>query len=126
MGKSNLTWTSNVIMKLNATIWFLNAINFLKVHKVIWNSIMLKVFKMKQRYYLFKIILWNRITSVWVGVNCSKFDCSTIISSTLLAANQLLDTKLINCLNPVNPNWIRAVDTQFFATVKCKSSIFFI
>ena len=51
IGKSNLTWTSNLIMKLNATIWFLNAIHFLKVHKVTWNSIMLKVFKMKQRYF---------------------------------------------------------------------------
>ncbi len=38
-----------------------------------------------------------------VGVNCSKFDCSTIICSTLLAGNQLLDTKFINCSNPVNP-----------------------
>ena len=38
-----------------------------------------------------------------VGVNCSKFDCSTIICSTLLTANQLLDTKFINCSNPVNP-----------------------
>jgi hypothetical protein len=37
----------------------------------------------------------------WVGVNCSKFDCSTVICSTLLAGNQLLDTKFINCLNPV-------------------------
>ncbi len=36
-------------------------------------------------------------------MNCSKFDCSIIICSTLLAANQLLDTKFINCLNPVNP-----------------------
>jgi len=36
-----------------------------------------------------------------VGVNCSKFDCSTIICSTLLAGNQLLDTKFINCSNPV-------------------------
>ncbi len=26
-----------------------------------------------------------------VGVNCSKFDCSTIICSTLLAGNQLLE-----------------------------------
>jgi len=33
-----------------------------------------------------------------VGVNCSICDCST-----LLAANQLLDTKLINCSNQVNP-----------------------
>jgi hypothetical protein len=32
-----------------------------------------------------------------------KFDCSTIICSTLLAGNQLLDTKFINCSNPVNP-----------------------
>ncbi len=39
----------------------------------------------------------------WVGVNCSKFDCSTINWSTLLAGNQLLDTKFINCSNPVNP-----------------------
>jgi hypothetical protein len=38
----------------------------------------------------------------WVGVNCSKFDCSTIICSTLLAGNQLLNTKFINCSNPVN------------------------
>jgi hypothetical protein len=37
-----------------------------------------------------------------VGVNCSKFDCSTIICLTLLAGNQLLDTKFINCSNPVN------------------------
>ena len=36
-------------------------------------------------------------------MNCSKFDCSTINWSTLLAGNQLLDTKFINCLNPVNP-----------------------
>jgi hypothetical protein len=35
--------------------------------------------------------------------NCSKFDCSTINWSTLLAGNQLLDTKFINCSNPVNP-----------------------
>jgi hypothetical protein len=38
-----------------------------------------------------------------VGVNCSKFDCSTINWSTLLAGNQLLNTKLINYSNPVNP-----------------------
>jgi hypothetical protein len=38
-----------------------------------------------------------------VGVNCSKFDCSTINWLTLLAGNQLLDTKFINCSNPVNP-----------------------
>jgi hypothetical protein len=38
-----------------------------------------------------------------VGVNSSKFDCSTINWSTLLAGNQLLDTKFINCSNPVNP-----------------------
>ncbi len=38
-----------------------------------------------------------------VGVNCSKFDCSTINWLTLLAGNQLLDTKIINCSNPVNP-----------------------
>ena len=41
-------------------------------------------------------------SSPWVGVNCSKFDCLTIICSTLLAGNQLLDTKFINCSNPVN------------------------
>ncbi len=44
-----------------------------------------------------------RVTSSWVGVNCSKFDCSTINWSTLLAGNQLLDTKFINCSNPSNP-----------------------
>ncbi len=38
-----------------------------------------------------------------VGVNCSKFNCSTVICLTLLAGNQLLDTKFINCSNPVNP-----------------------
>jgi hypothetical protein len=30
-------------------------------------------------------------------------NCSTIDWLTLLAGNQLLDTKFINCLNPVNP-----------------------
>ena len=69
-----------------------------------------------------------------VGVNCSKFDCST-----LLAGNQLLDTKFINCSNPVNPGstgvdqmtkkvttarQCRAVDTQFFATVNVKVQFF--
>ena len=39
----------------------------------------------------------------WQEINCSKFECSTINWSTLLAGNQLLDTKFINCLNPVNP-----------------------
>ena len=42
-----------------------------------------------------------------VGVNCSKFDCSTINWLTLLAVNQLLDTKFINCSNPVNPGSTR-------------------
>ena len=49
-------------------------------------------------------IIWKLCTFiVWVGVNCSKFDCSTINWLTLLAGNQLLDTKFINCSNPVNP-----------------------
>ncbi len=43
----------------------------------------------------------------WVGVNCSKFDCSTINWSTLLAGNQLLHTKFFNCLNRVNPRSTR-------------------
>ncbi len=56
------------------------------------------------------VITWGKIFDFQnfnqlkrVGVNCSKFDCSTIICSTLLAGNQLLDTKFINCSNPVNP-----------------------
>ena len=40
---------------------------------------------------------------LWVGLKCLKFDCSTINWSTLLAGNQLLNTKFINCSNPVNP-----------------------
>ena len=36
-----------------------------------------------------------------VSINCSKFDCSTINWSTLLAGNQLLNTKLFNCSNQV-------------------------
>jgi hypothetical protein len=38
-----------------------------------------------------------------VGVNCSKFDRSTINWSTLWAGNQLRKTKFINCSNQVNP-----------------------
>jgi hypothetical protein len=75
-----------------------------------------------------------------VGVNCSKFDCSTVICSTLLAANQLLDTNFINCSNPVNPGYTgfeqmtkkistarqcRAVDTHFFCDSKIKKFKFF-
>ena len=43
------------------------------------------------------------LLETWVGVNCSNCDCSTRICSTLLAANQLLDTNFIICSNPVNP-----------------------
>jgi hypothetical protein len=43
-----------------------------------------------QKLYLCLTAL-RRIT--WVGVNCSKCDCSTVICSTLLAGNQLLNTK---------------------------------
>jgi hypothetical protein len=54
-------------------------------------------------YYAFLLCRIKELNILkWVGVNCSKFDCSTIICSTLLAGNQLLDTKFINCLNPVN------------------------
>ncbi len=55
------------------------------------------------------------MTNKRVGVNCSKFDCSTINWSTLLAGNQLLDTKFINCSNQVNQsqlNPIRPVDKK--------------
>ena len=54
---------------------------------------------------------------IQVGVNCSKFDCSTINWSTLLAGNQISqllesskswlnwiradDKNIVNCLNPV-------------------------
>ncbi len=76
-------------------------------------------------------ISWNSIfwsfpqMIFWVGVNCSNCDCSTRICSTLLAANQLLDTNFVICSNPVNARQCRAV-VIIFATVKCKSSIFFI
>jgi hypothetical protein len=50
-----------------------------------------------------KTFLLSFNSSLWVGVNCSKCDCSTVICLTLLAGNQLLDTKFINCSNPVNP-----------------------
>jgi hypothetical protein len=57
--------------------------------------------------YLQIIFLSERINlskwNCWVGVNCSNCDCSTRICSTLLAANQLLDTNFIICSNPVNP-----------------------
>jgi hypothetical protein len=81
------------------------------------------------------------LISLRVGVNCSKFDCSTIICSTLLAANQLLDTKFINCSNPVNPGStgfeqltkkVTMVDTVkqltllSSATFKLKKSIFYL
>ena len=53
-----------------------------------------------------RVVQKNLITS-WslfrVGVNCSNCDCLTRICSTLLAANQLLDTNFIVCSNPVNP-----------------------
>ena len=71
--------------------------------------------KMEQKVFLSQktSIICNKINVIvkavlfhWmsgVGINCSKFDCSTINWLTLLAGNQLLDTKFINCSNPVNP-----------------------
>ncbi len=56
----------------------------------------------------FQASIWTNFLSICrsqikrVGINCSKFDCSTINWLTLLARNQLLDTKFINCSNPVN------------------------
>jgi hypothetical protein len=57
-----------------------------------------------------------------VGVYCSKFDCSTINWSTLLAGNQLLDTKCINCLNPVNPGSTRFEQWTLLSSV-CMTSV---
>ncbi len=69
-----------------------------------------------------KRISWNtfiwKLRDYWVGVNCSKFDCSTINWSTLLAGNQLLDTKFINCSNPVNP--VEQLTLPSSATYKLK------
>ncbi len=63
-----------------------------------------------------------------VGINCSKFDCSTINWSTLLAGNQLLDTKFINCSNPVNPGstGFEQLTLLSSATHKLKKSIFYL
>ena len=74
-----------------------------------------------------------------VGVNYSNYDCSTRNCSTLLAGNQLLDTKFENCSNWINQiqaddkKVTTALDTvkqlsscHFFATVKYKSSNFFL
>ncbi len=82
--------------------------------------------------YLYNILSLMRIPRV--RVNCSKFDCSTINWSTLLAGNQLLDTKFINCSNPVNPGstgfeqltkkW-QLVDTSFLVQhINWKSQFF--
>ena len=61
-----------------------------------------------------------------VGVNCSKFDCSTINWSTLLAGNQLLYKKFINCSNQVNPGSTGFDQLTLLsnATYKLKKSIF--
>jgi hypothetical protein len=63
----------------------------------------IKITKNLQKYGLFEKCENSYTDYCRVGVNCSKFDCSTINWSTLLAGNQLLDTKFINCSNPVNP-----------------------
>ena len=61
-----------------------------------------------------------------MGVNCSNCVSLTHNWWTLLAGNQLFDTKFENCSNWIN--WIWADDKkifiQFFVTVKYKSSIF--
>ncbi len=69
---------------------------------------------------------------LWVGVNCSKCDCSTVICST-----QILTTARIQLIlaKPDSSKWqkkwqlldsVEQLTLIFLATVKCKSSIFFI
>jgi hypothetical protein len=57
-----------------------------------------------------------------VGVNCLKFDCSTINWLTLLTGNQLLDTKFIKMLESSKSwlNWIRADDKNI---VNCSNPV---
>ncbi len=57
-----------------------------------------------------------------VGVNCSNCDCSKKLLDTFLL---LLDTVRANDKKKTTARQCRAV-VIFFATVKCKSSIFFI
>ncbi len=74
-------------------------------------------FPVRQSTNIFFFRRWNVHTSVnWVEVNCLNCNCSTRDCLTLLAGNQLLDMYFENCLS----------SCHFFATVKYKSSNFFL
>ncbi len=65
----------------------------------------------------------------WVRVNCSKCNCSNLDCSTLFLGISTARQKNVICSTEKSMPYVfhvSAVDTQFFATVKYKSSIFFI
>jgi hypothetical protein len=107
----NIYWFRVFLLFLHWPLIIMNIRSVFQVNKITNDSVQNKqAYKnnfcclKKQKFILKNTIYCRYVNQInFASVSGVGVNCSTIICSTLLGANQLLDTKFINCSNPVNP-----------------------